>query len=200
MEVGEQQHGSIGRRRQRTEQGDALASETRIEHTPAGRDLRLELVCPSVAQDLQWPKALGGRRLSPQASQQAGHDDVLLDLRALAKALPGRTARGARDGVGELDGVVEPDRPVAAPSRSPSASWSASGCRHPTLRTRSFPSCPITGATHAVCPPGWKGSLRTSDHRSWSEATVTGSVGNQAARFSSPGVRTRLRGIGKVSR
>ncbi len=128
----------------------------------------------------------GGNPGGPSSST-LGLARLLIAEHEVSDLLRGSLLEEQGDGVGELDGVVESDRPAAAPSRSPSASWSACGCRHPTLRTRSFPSCPITGATHAVWPPGWKGSLRTSDDRSWSEATVAGSVGNQAARFSSPG-------------
>ena len=53
--------------------------------------------------------------------------------------------------------------PLPAQAASPSASSWASGCNQATFSTRSEPARSRTGATQAVCPPGWNGAPTVSD-------------------------------------
>src|SRR5262245_13800435 len=52
----------------------------------------------------------------------------------------------------------------------------------------------MTGATQAVEPPGWNGSLMLSDHRFATPLTVPGNAANHAARPSPVTASARFRG------
>jgi hypothetical protein len=116
VEVGAQQHGPVGRRRECPKQRDAVARQARVEPSSIGQGLLFELVRPRVAHDLQRPEAVTGRGGQPEPAQQPGDDGVLLGLGSTCQAGSGHTSLEEQGGcVVELVGGMESDRTVSAP-------------------------------------------------------------------------------------
>jgi hypothetical protein len=92
-------------RRRRPNELDARARQARIEARADACCLVLELKRQRVAQRLQRPEAVTGRRLRPEPGQETGDDDVLLGLGAERQRRPRQAALDEqRDRLAELLG------------------------------------------------------------------------------------------------
>ena len=183
MEIGAQQHLSIGSCGQSSKQPDAVSHETRVDGTASRRPL-FELVSPEVTHLLQRPEPVtdDGSRHSRRSNRAMTVS--CSNSGAVARAVPGthRSIRNAMVSSSNASTSWRRTLPLPAHAMSPSASCSASECRHATFRTRSSRAPRRTGATHAVRPPGWNGRSTSNAQRRASSHTVAGRRANQPRR------------------
>ncbi len=117
------------------------------------------------------------------------------------RVVPGQHRSKSRAMVMESTSATACSTTAPSPSqiRKPSASCSASGWRQSTFTTRSSPSR-VTGATHAVCPPGWNGSPTRIDQSVCRSRIAAGNLASQPCRCARLAAAANSKGIANSSR
>ena len=183
---------------ERTEKLDALPHEPDVDVGATFLGPALARRCPQFAHLPQRPEGLGRRRLHPQLQQEIGDHLVLDQRRLIGEPMPGLAALDHQDRRvivdilrrEQADGARYRPRRAAPWPRPMASSWRAAIFRTTSPNVRLW-----TGATQAVCPPGWNGSpTQSNSSRRRTSSSTAGTVVSQRVRSRSAAYFARLRG------